>query len=168
MDANTIIAALNMQPLPIEGGFFSIGTRSSESIDSKPLNLNGPRSLYGTIYYLVTTNSFSLLHQLLIDEVYYYHLGDPLEVLILNKDGQGEISILGPDILSNQSLQILDPKGCIHGSRPVPGGDHGFSLVSTSMAPGYEEGDSTFPSRTNLIKSHPQFKSMITALTSID
>ncbi|MBL4682687.1 MAG: cupin domain-containing protein [Pseudomonadales bacterium] len=166
MDADSIIAQLGMQPLPIEGGFFSVVSRSNESINSENLNLEGPRCLYGTIYYLETTNSFSQLHQLPIDEIYYFHLGDPLEMLILNKDGQGEIALLGPEILSDQRLQILAPKGCIHGSRPLPGGEHGFTLMSTSMSPGYEDGDSTFPIREDLIKTHPQFASMIRSLTT--
>lgn len=166
MNADSIIAALDMQPLPIEGGFFSVVSRSDERINGEALDAEGSRCLYGTIYYLETRDSFSLLHQLLIDEVYYYHLGDPLEMLILKENGQGEIALLGPDILSNQRLQILAPKGCIHGSRPLPGGEHGFTLMSTSMAPGYEEGDSTFPSREDLIKTHPQFESMIRSLTA--
>lgn len=171
MNADSIISALGMQPLPIEGGYFSIVSRSTESVSS--------RCLYGTIYYLETTTSFSRLHQLLIDEVYYYHLGDPLEMLILSEGaegegrgkekgkgkGEGKVSILGPDILSNQRPQILAPKGCIHGSRPLPGSEHGFTLLSTSMAPGYEDGDASFPARETLLKSHPQFESMICALT---
>ena len=66
-----------------------------------------------------------------------------------------------------QRPQILAPKHCCHGSRPLPGAEHGFSLCSTSMAPGFDESDPFFPGRDDLLAEYPEFADMIKALTRL-
>jgi uncharacterized protein len=107
------------------------------------------------------------MHRLASDELYYYHLGDPMEMLFLYPDGSGETKTLGPDLAAGQQLQIMAPRQCWHGSRPLPGQAQGFSLVSTSMAPAYNEADVIFARRDELIKDYPDFDSLIIALTRI-
>ena len=165
MDAATIIKTLDMQILPDEGGYFSIKYRSEDNIPAGVLEHAGPRCLYGTIYYLETKDQFSAMHQLPIDEVYYFHMGDPLEMLILNPDGKSEVRYLGLDILGNEEPQIRVPKNAIHGSRPITTGDQGFSLISTSMSPGFEDRDPVFPSQKELTQDYPDFSTLIHSLT---
>ena len=166
---NALIEQLGLQPLPVEGGYFRVMYRADERIPAKvlPEPCHNLRALYGTIYYLETGEQFSAIHGLPADEIYYYHLGDPLQMLFLYPDGSGETRILGPELASGQSLQLRAPRHCYHGSRPLPEGGHGFSLLSTSMAPGYEEGDPVFPTRTQLIEKYPRFRSLIRSLTRI-
>ncbi len=165
--AEQIIAHLNLRPLPIEGGYYAVTYRSDETLPaaSLPERYDNARPLAGAIYFLMTTAQFSALHSLPTDEVYYYHLGDPVEMLLLHPDGTGTVRILGADICAGQQLQTLAPRQCWHGARPRPGARHGFSLCSTSMAPAYATGDAVFAEREGLIAQYPPFGTLITALT---
>jgi len=162
-----IIELLNLKPLPEEGGYFAVSHTSDERFDasSLPDRYHSPRNLSGAIYFLETTEQFSAMHRLPTDELYYFHLGDPLELLLLAPDGNGERLILGPDLKNGQQLQALAPREYWQGSRPLPGGNYGYSLISTSMAPGYAEGDAEFASASDLIKIYPSHKALIQSLT---
>ena len=61
MDIEEIVRALDLQPHPVEGGFFKESYRASESIAaaSMPPRYNGARCHSTAIYYLVTPTSFS-------------------------------------------------------------------------------------------------------------
>ena len=165
--AEEIIKLLNLQPLPLEGGYFAVTHTSDErlSTSSLPGRYQRPRDLSGAIYYLETPEQFSAMHRLPTDEIYYFHMGDPLELLLLDPDGGGKQVTLGHDLKSGHVLQVLAPRHYWQGSRPKPGGKHGYSLVSTSMAPGYAEGDAEFVSGNALAMQYPQYTDLIEQLT---
>ncbi len=166
-EIDEIIRQLDLRPLVLEGGYFRVTYTTDERIqaDALPERYNSARTLGGAIYFLVTPEQFSALHKLPTDEIYYFHLGDPLEMLFLHPDGTGNTEILGPDLRAGQQLQLSVPRHCWHGSRPLPGGQHGFSLVSTSMAPGFDESDPVFAKADELSKQYPAFSSLIVSLT---
>ena len=170
LNAEQVIQELGLEPLPIEGGYFAVSYTSGDLIPAQglPERYNNDRNLAGAIYFMETEIQFSAMHSLPTDELYYYHYGDPMEMLFLYPDGSGEIKILGPDLQNGQRPQILAPRGCYHGSRPLPGGEYEFSLGSTSMAPGYHESDPVFPPRDDLTKQYPEFSQLITALTRLE
>ena len=167
MTAEEIIEHLGLSPMPLEGGYFKINYLSSEVLPagSLPDRYSSNRQFGNAIYFLETTEQFSAMHTLITDEIYYHHIGDPLEMLLLYPDGRGEIKLLGNDLAGGHRPQICVPRGTCHGSRPMPEGEWGYSLVSASMAPGWSEDDLTFATRTELLKSHPEFKSYIAELT---
>lgn len=169
LTAEEIIQHLGLQPLPLEGGYFKVTYTADETIqaDALPERYTIKRNMAGAIYFLETAEQFSAMHKLPGDELYYYHLGDPMEMLFLRPDGSGEIRILGPDMAAGQQLQLVAPRDCWHGSRPLPGQEHGFSLGSTSMAPGYDETDPVFANRDELIMKYSTFSTLIEALTRL-
>ena len=79
--AQQLIAALRLEPHPIEGGYFRETYRASGSIRSADLPpgypREGVRSLGTSIYYLLTPDTFSELHRLLTEEVFHVYLGGP-------------------------------------------------------------------------------------------
>ncbi len=158
-----------MQPLPVEGGYYTVTHHSQEMLSSRclPERYQNDRSINGSIYYLATTSEFSAMHKLITDELYYFHLGDPLEILLLSPEGKGVIKQLGVDILANQQPQLLAPRNWWQGSRPLPGGSNGYSLVSTSMSPAYHPSDPEFGSREQLISAYPDYAHIITSLTRV-
>ncbi len=170
MNAEEIISELNLQPLPVEGGFYQITFRADEVVPASglPERYKSDRGLCGAIYFLETAEQFSAMHMLPTDELYYHHLGDPVEMLVLAPDGSGEIKIMGLDLDAGQRPHILAPRNHWHGSRPLPGGSHGFSLMSTSMAPAFGEEDSVFAEREELVNQYPKFQKMIEALTRLE
>ncbi|MFT7457950.1 MAG: putative cupin superfamily sugar epimerase [Planctomycetota bacterium] len=169
LSAEEIIKHLGLQPLPIEGGYFAVSYTSDEQIQANALpdRYANARNIGGAIYFMETSEQFSAMHQLPTDELYYYHYGDPMEMLFLYPDGKGETRLLGADLAAGQRPQILAPRHSYHGSRPLTGGEFGFSLGSTSMAPGYDQSDSVFPPREELVRAYPEFASLITALTRL-
>ena len=112
LNVDEIIKLLQLQPLPVEGGYFGVTYTSNERIEASalPERYTTAHSMAGAIYYLETAEQFSALHKLPSDELYYYHLGDPMEMLFLHPDGSGESRILGPDLQTGQQLQILAPR----------------------------------------------------------
>ena len=126
--ANEIIDALNLQPLPGEGGYY----RQTWILPSE-----GDRPAGTAIVYLITPESFSALHRLDADEIFHFYLGDPCEQIVIDLAGQLTTAVLGPDVLAGQQVQTVVPQGCWQGTKLVDGGS--WALVGTTMAPGYHQ-----------------------------
>ena len=127
MTKKEIIAKLGMVPLAEEGGYV------------KEL-FRGKDGSYGTIYYLLDEDSFSCMHSLKHDEIWYYHEGPSL-VLLLVYDDHDEIRYLGKDFSSGEEAQIKVPAGTFMGALQKE--RKGWTLVSTSMAPAYDPAEFT-------------------------
>ncbi|MEM7385598.1 MAG: cupin domain-containing protein [Verrucomicrobiota bacterium] len=141
-----IIAALNLEPLPGEGGYFRETWRSGVPGQSPVGSSVEDRSAGTAIYYLVTEASFSVLHRLPIDEVWHFYLGDPVEQLRLDAEEGSGLVVLGPSIGQGQEFQSVVRAGVWQGTRLQEGGS--FALMGTTMAPGfdfrdYESGESS-------------------------
>jgi len=163
-----IIDTLGLAPLPVEGGLYRETYRSEETTHGEHLaeRYTGKVKPHGTaILYLLTgePGSFSALHRLPTDEVYHFYLGDPLEMTLLYPDGSHRLVILGQDLLRGQHVQFTVPRGVWQGSRVAPGGQ--YSLVGTTMAPGYTPDDFEAGDRETLLKHYPQARDQILALT---
>ncbi|MDH3711619.1 MAG: cupin domain-containing protein, partial [Cyclobacteriaceae bacterium] len=77
MTAEEIIVALQLQPLPREGGYFAVSYTADEKLQltELPSRYQDPRDMSGAIFYLETAAQFSAMHRLPTDELYYYHYG---------------------------------------------------------------------------------------------
>jgi predicted cupin superfamily sugar epimerase len=155
--AQQIIAALDLKPLPREGGYYRETYRSSERIEAKV------RSLCTAIYYLLTPDTRSALHRLPSDEIFHFYLGDPVEMLHLYSDGTGRVLTLGNDVLHGQTPQILVPAGTWQGSRLVLDGE--FALLGTTMAPGFDFVDYESADSTELAWRYSQYADRIELLS---
>ena len=163
--ADQIKTLLNLKPHPEEGGYFVETYRSTEDIPEQalPNRYKGIRS-YGTaIYYLLTPETFSAMHRLQSDEIFHFYLGDPVEMLRLWPDGSGRTLILGSDILNGMQPQVIVPRGIWQGAKLLLGGR--FALLGTTVSPGFEFVDYETGRREVLMKSYPQFRDLIIALT---
>ena len=161
MTAKEIIKRLNLRKHH-EGGYFVETYRSGEAVTDPQ---RGQRSYSTAIYYMLTPDTFSEMHRLTADEIYHFYLGDPVEMLHLHPDGSGKRLLLGKDIKKGMQPQVLIPSGVWQGARPLPGETFGFSLMGTTMAPGFEYHDYQSGGRQELIRQYPGFKELITALT---
>jgi predicted cupin superfamily sugar epimerase len=122
--AEELIALLQLQPHPKEGGYFRETYRSAERLGAGSLSsrYQGERSLSTAIYYLLTPNTISALHRLATDEVFHFYLGDPVRMLQLREDGTGQEIILGPNLKAGHQLQVIVPRGVWQGGLLEPGG----------------------------------------------
>lgn len=145
-------AALGLEPLPGEGGLFR------RTYSSGPVT---------AIHYLVVAPDFSALHRLRSDELYFFHAGAPLRMLILpsGEDSRAEPGareqLLGPDPLAGHQPQLLVPAGRWQGSSSTGG----WSLVSTVVAPGFDWADFELGNRSALVALFPVWSASIAALT---
>jgi predicted cupin superfamily sugar epimerase len=163
--AEQLIAALQLQPLPLEGGYYRETYRSALQLPASCLGSPhaDARSAATAIYYLLTPETCSALHRLPSDEVFHFYLGDPVDMLQLEEDGTGRIITLGPDLLGGQLCQTVVAKGVWQGSLLRAGGD--FALLGTTMAPGFDFADYEAGQRAQLLSRYPAFAEWIVRLT---
>ena len=151
-----LVAALRLEPLPLEGGLFR-QTWVGEDRDGRPVGT--------AIVVLLASDGgqFSAMHRLPIDEVWMFQAGDPIELLLLEPGTAGRVATLGPDVLGGHELQVVVPAGTWMGARTAPSGL--WSLFATSMAPGFVPADYDPGDRERLTDAWPQHATLIAALT---
>ena len=124
MDAVYIINYLKLTEHP-EGGWFKATFQSKETS-------NG-RSNLSLIYYLLKENENSHLHRVTdADEIWLWHLGDPLLLSYSDERSTKEIT-LGPDLNNNEELQAVIPKSIWQKAKS----NGAWSLVSCVVAPAF-------------------------------
>ncbi len=144
-----------------EGGYYRQVLKSTTSMP-ETTNSARPRSLYTSIYFLLTDVNPSRFHRLTADEVWYYHEGAPLTVHLIHPDGRYEQIQLGKDIAAGQHLQAVVPKNVIFGSSV----ETDYALVSCMVAPGFEYEDFELFKRSELLDVYPAHAEIITRLTA--
>lgn len=156
MRAEELIRLLGLEPLPREGGWYAETYRSSERLpDGRPLST--------AIYYLLTRDTFSAMHRLGADELWHFHVGDPVTMLVLHPGGESEVVTLGPDLHAGERLQVVVPSRAWQGAYLAEGGE--FALMGTTMSPGWDERELELGERDALVGSHPAQRHLIEKLT---
>jgi uncharacterized protein len=130
--------ALGLEPHP-EGGWFRETYRSSVTFEA--VGYDGERAAATAIYYLLQPGEESRWHVVASDELWLWHLGGPLELLL---GGDGELpltvvsAILGPHIERGEMPQVIVPAGVWQSARPA---SDELVLVSCVVAPGFDFAD---------------------------
>lgn len=164
MSADEIIRLLQLQPHPVEGGYFRETYRSVAQLPASALPAhNAERSVSTAIYYLLKPGHVSELHVLPGDEVFHFYLGEPVRMLQLWPDGSGKEVILGTNIIAGEVPQLVVPGGVWQGTRLV--GDSGFALLGCTVAPGFDYADYRSAIRAELVEKWPAFAEQIEGLT---
>ncbi|MFO0810913.1 MAG: cupin domain-containing protein [Gemmataceae bacterium] len=157
LTAEEVIAALHLEPHPLEGGFFRETYRTPQKLPGQD------RSLSTAIYYLLTPHTCSRMHRLPTDELFHFYLGDPVRMLHLLPDGSGHEVVLGTDLLAGERPQVLVSGGVWQGAALVEGGR--LALLGTTMAPGFAYPDYAVGDRAALSGQYPAFADAIRRLT---
>lgn len=163
-DASAIVELLGLEPHP-EGGYFRETYRSRERAGGLDARYAGDRAVATAIYYLLTPSTFSEMHRLASDEVFHHYRGDAVEQLQLSPEGGGRVVVLGPDLAAGERPQVVVPRGVWQGARLVPGGGHGYALLGTTVAPGFDFADYESGDREQLVAAYPAHVDRILALT---
>ena len=158
------IEKLNLQQHP-EGGFYAETYRSKDRLhESKlPDRYKSPRVFGTSIYFLLTTESVSNFHRLNSDEIWHFHIGGAAKIHFIDKGGTHSEHLIGPDLESDQSLQVVIPKGTWFAAEVVDGD---FILVGCTVAPGFEFEDFELADRTELSSAYPQHQTLIGRFTN--
>ncbi|MGD9530682.1 cupin domain-containing protein [Pseudonocardia sp.] len=166
-DPERLAVLLGLEPLPREGGRFRRTFADAHS---------------SAIHYLLVAPEFSALHRLTSAELYHWHAGSPLLLLLLHPDpapsvhpgrsehdgvharatgGRLEEVVLGPDVEAGQRPQVAVPAGTWQGSSP----DGAWTLVSTTVAPPFDWAMFTLGDRATLTAAYPAAEARISELT---
>ncbi len=136
LTAAEVIEALGLVPLEPEGGHVRQTWRDAGS---------------SAIYYLVEPPDFSGLHRLEYVEIWAWHAGAPVAMLVIGEAGDVTEPVLGPDLVAGQRPQLVVPPGAWQAGEPLGG----WSLVSTFMAPPYSDAIVTFARADEVAGRHP-------------
>jgi len=160
MTATEIKSLLNLEPHPIEGGFFRRTYTSPGTVDLP----RGRRALGTAIYYLLEPGTFSEMHTIESDEIFHFYLGDPVEMLQLHpENGHSAVFVLGQDLSCGQHLQVVVPAGVWQGTRLM--GDGKVALLGCTVTPGFDYADYRNASYGELAAKWPAEAGRIRALT---
>jgi uncharacterized protein len=167
LTADELCRLLQLEPLTIEGGYFRETYRSTGLIPQSalPPAYNGPRAFSTCIYYLLTPDTFSVIHRLPGEEIFHFYLGDAVEMLQLRPDGHGELVTLGSDLRSGMKPQHIVPGSVWQGARLRAGGR--FALLGTTVAPGFDYAEYETGNRDELIRQFSDFAEAIRSLTRV-
>lgn len=143
-----LIADLDLQPLPEEGGMFSQYFADQFST---------------AIYFLVQRHDFSALHRLTGVETYHFHGGAALRFLLLHPDGHAERHLLGIDTAAGERPALVVPANVWQGSETT--GE--WSLVGATMAPGFRPEMFELGARAALMDQFPHASGEIERLTRV-
>ena len=143
-----IVAALGLEPLPDEGGWYRRNY--------------GDGGRCSVILYLMTAgDGFSAMHLLDADEVFTYVSGAPAEMLQLHPDGSTTTHRIGMELDAGELPQVVVPAGVWQGT--VPLGE--WTLLTTTVSPAYTDDIFRLGERAELAARWPGAAGAITART---
>ena len=147
-----MIAALvqryGFKPLPVEGTLFVETYRSAVEV--------APGRSCGTMMlglFCEEPRSESGFHRLGTDEVWCFHAGDPLRLILLYPDGTSRDVVLGPDPLRGHEVQWVVPAGVWQAGHLVAGGR--YALYGCTLSPGFSPGIFEGGTVDALLATHP-------------
>lgn len=154
------IQNLNLQP-HTEGGFYREVYRSSIEVEHKnlPVGFNGPRRLATSILYLLRSGDVSRFHRLRSDELWYFHSGNAIKIIMIDQEGQKHTKFLGSRVEKAEHLQVLIPAGTIFGAEVMEPDSYG--LCGCMVAPGFEFADFEVFEKDDLIQAYPKHVDVI-------
>ena len=130
--AAELIKLLDMRPHP-EGGHYAEVFRSAHRV--RVLDRDVERAALTTIYFLLTAGEFSRWHRVMSDEVWHYHEGDAIELILFDDQGVRRMP-LGPVERATRST-IVVPAGTWQAARSTGA----YTLVGCAVGPGFEFAD---------------------------
>ena len=154
----------NLQPHP-EGGFFRETYRSVLETEKKnlPIGYDDDRHLSTSIYFLLRSGEKSKFHRLRSDEMWYYHYGSALKIILIDQEGNKHNRLLGPNIEKAEKLQVLVPGGTVFAAEVSE--KESYSLIGCMVSPGFEYADFELFAQDDLIQAYPQHRELITRFT---
>lgn len=143
--AQHYIDKLGLEPHP-EGGYY----RQLYGNDA-----SGKKDV-STIYYMLTANDISAFHRLHgVVEIWYYHAGQPLNLYVIDTEGNLTIHNLSPD---GEMQVVIQPEEWFAAEIPSK---NGFCLVGCAVAPAFTFENFELAKKEDLLHDFPQHKVLI-------
>lgn len=161
MLASDVIQRLGLQPLEPEGGWVKQTYLSQEKITVQG---GEKRNIKTAIYYLITPDNFSRLHRLRHVEIYHFYAGAKAQLTMISPDGHWTTVLLGNDISAGQCPQCVVAPLTWQAVTVAPDEKVGWSLLGTSMAPGFDITDFEMADAREFLEKFPSEKDRILKL----
>lgn len=159
MNANYLIDMLQLLRHP-EGGWYRETYRSTETTVNK---MGAIRNVCTAIYFMLEENDKSLFHRIQSDETWFFHSGEAMEI-VMTADGKLQSILLGNDILKGEIPQFTVPAKTWFAARIKS--RTGYSLVSCTVAPGFDFSDFELANREELSGIFPEYADLIVEFTT--
>lgn len=158
MNGKEIVRKLRLIEHP-EGGFYRETYRSNQCIE---IDQNKIRNISTAIYFLLEDETRSLFHRIQSDELWFFHQGESLEIVLIN-EGILKTIILGNRFDDGEVLQATIPANTWFAAEVKD--SNGYSLVSCTVAPGFDFADFELAKRGDLMREYPDLKETIQKFT---
>jgi uncharacterized protein len=112
------------------------------------------RPLGSALYFMMTPEAPVKLHRIKNHQLYHHYLGDPVEVLVLNRDLTHHFVTFGPDVKRGQRVQLFIPGNTFHTAR-ITGKRRWFLGASTEWPGVVPTEDVELGNADALAASHP-------------
>jgi uncharacterized protein len=169
--AGKLIRHYHMQPIALEGPWFSLTYTSEDTLEGAalPARYAGQPHVAGSAIVVVETpRDFSAMHRLQTDEVWHFYDGSPLDLLLLYPDGHGRKITLGANVLAGELRQFTVPHGVWQGSAPRQASAGTYSFVADQLSPAFDNADFQMGYRDQLQHAYPAFAKDIERLTRVE
>jgi hypothetical protein len=163
-EVRTWIERLNLLKHP-EGGYYVRTYFAREWIEKEhlPPRFGGSRPFSTAIYYLVPGDEFSAFHRIQSDEMWHFYAGSPLTLHILDSEGRLTEKVLGRDVESGESFQVVVEAGCWFAATVHDASS--YSLAGCTVAPGFSYDDYELARCEDLTARYPLHADLIRRLT---
>jgi len=128
--ARELIAALHLEFLPGESGYFGVIGRSGQKVAAGGRELAAQSQIHNL---LTAETPINYLHRLDSDDTHVLLEGGPVDYYLFHPDGRAECVTLGRDLAAGQRLVIAIPGGCWKALRLHPGAR--FALMANILSP---------------------------------
>jgi hypothetical protein len=159
--ARELIDRLGLIPHP-ERGFYVETYRAPLAVAGLPHG--GARAASTAIYFLVTrAQPTTYLHRLKSDEVFHLYEGGPLDVLLLDAAGGGDVRRLGLDVARGARPQLVITAGTWFAVEL--GAEASHCLFGCTVAPGFDFADFELAAGPELAQRFPAHAERIARMT---
>lgn len=164
MDAEELIKHFKLEKHP-EGGYFREIYRSDGIIPSENLcnKFIGDRNFATSIYFLLTSDSFSAFHKINQDEIWHFYSGSTLKIHLISPEGEYSFVLIGNDFKNGEVPQFTVPAQHYFAAEVLI--EDSFAFVGCSVSPGFDFRDFTLPSYKKLVAEFPKHEIIIKRLT---
>ena len=159
-DANYWIKTLDLKPHP-EGGYYKETYRSNIKVGARelPVGYDAERRLVTSIYYLLKAGQVSRFHRLKSDEIWYFHLGATVKIVMIDPDGHKHTQYIGKNLDKADKLQCLIPANHLFAAELI--GKEEFGLFGCVVSPGFEFTDYEQFESDDLMQIYPKHSDLI-------
>ncbi|MFK7953598.1 MAG: cupin domain-containing protein [Ekhidna sp.] len=162
--AEDLIQKLQLQKHP-EGGYFKEVYRSNEQISKTglPNRFAGSKSFGTSIYFMLTSDSFSAFHKINQDETWHFYEGSTIELHMINTEGVHSTVLIGSKLEEDNHFQFTVSGNVWFAAKVIE--SNNYSLVGCTVAPGFDFDDFSLANRNDLISSFPNCAEIIEQFT---